>query len=288
MNKSWLLLVPLVVGCDLAAAPSNERTNLRSYEKIHFGMSKEQVREIMGAWPGEKEVTPKTLGTREVFIYYGPDDEVLRIGLIPVARQKHVVNKKEFYVEGKLVKSESTSDELAIEQRAAGASSPEARPREETAAQQSVAEPPATAEAAAGESVADDPFAAEDIVEESVVDDPFAAHSIEDVADQTDVELDAAAAGPESEAEPQGQPYPDDKPRPENEPNAESEPTPEAEPAPEYRTWSDSTGKYRVEAELLSYGAGKARLKKRTGELIELPIEKLSEDDRKYIRSKLR
>jgi len=300
MNKSWLLLLPLVVGCDLSAPPPNARTNLRSYEKIRLGMSKEEVKGIMDAWPGEKEVTPTALGTREVFIYYGPDDEVMRLAFIPVSTEKHVVNKKEFYVKGKLVKSESTPEEPAAEPPAAGASPPEARTTEDTLSQGSVVETPAAEDTPPELSVVGDPFAEKDVPEEAVVDDPFAEDSIPDVANATGGEPDAATARPESEAELQRRPYVDGEPPAGNESKSESgptqepqsepppEPPPKPKPAPEYRTWTDSTGRYQVKAALLSYGAGKARLRKRTGEVIELQIEKFSPDDQKYIKSKLR
>jgi hypothetical protein len=42
------------------------------------------------------------------------------------------------------------------------------------------------------------------------------------------------------------------------------------------REWSDSSGKFKVEAELISYGDGKVILKKANGQPVTVPLEKLS------------
>ena len=49
------------------------------------------------------------------------------------------------------------------------------------------------------------------------------------------------------------------------------------------RTWTDSTGKHTIEAELIDVRDGKVRLKKENGNVITLPVDKLSEADRKYL-----
>ena len=50
-----------------------------------------------------------------------------------------------------------------------------------------------------------------------------------------------------------------------------------------YRIWNDASGKFSVEALLLSSDAVKVRLKKRDGKIIEVPIATLSDADVRYI-----
>lgn len=55
----------------------------------------------------------------------------------------------------------------------------------------------------------------------------------------------------------------------------------------ELREWSDSTGDYRVKAHFVSLGNGKVTLKRvDNGELIEVPLSRLSETDQQWIRSR--
>ena len=51
------------------------------------------------------------------------------------------------------------------------------------------------------------------------------------------------------------------------------------------RKWADSTGIFHVEAELLGVTSGKVRLKTVDGRTIDVPLEKLSEADRRYVAS---
>jgi hypothetical protein len=51
------------------------------------------------------------------------------------------------------------------------------------------------------------------------------------------------------------------------------------------RTWTDSTGKFSLRAELVDAAEGIVRLKKADGEIISLPIEKLSDADQDFVRS---
>jgi hypothetical protein len=50
-----------------------------------------------------------------------------------------------------------------------------------------------------------------------------------------------------------------------------------------YRKWRDSSGKYQLEATLVTRDATKVVLKKRDGSLVPIPIGKLSAFDRKYL-----
>jgi uncharacterized protein with FMN-binding domain len=52
----------------------------------------------------------------------------------------------------------------------------------------------------------------------------------------------------------------------------------------EIRTWTDSTGGYKVEAELVDESGGTVRLKRSDGREISLPLERLSSADQAYIR----
>jgi hypothetical protein len=49
------------------------------------------------------------------------------------------------------------------------------------------------------------------------------------------------------------------------------------------RTWTSSTGKFKVEAKLLSVDGDIAKLKKEDGRIIDLPVEKLSDADIAFI-----
>jgi WD40 repeat protein len=54
----------------------------------------------------------------------------------------------------------------------------------------------------------------------------------------------------------------------------------------EVRTWSDRTGKFKVEAELVSENATRVRLKLETGKIIEVPLEKLSDADKRFLKER--
>lgn len=50
------------------------------------------------------------------------------------------------------------------------------------------------------------------------------------------------------------------------------------------RTWTDTTGRFRIEAELVEVRDGKAVLKKADGSQLEVPVEKLSPADREFLK----
>lgn len=68
--------------------------------------------------------------------------------------------------------------------------------------------------------------------------------------------------------------------------NSETTATALPSDGPEYRTWTDVTGAFQVEAELLEAtgAAVKLRLKK-DGKTIEVPLKKLSDEDREYLKN---
>ena len=51
------------------------------------------------------------------------------------------------------------------------------------------------------------------------------------------------------------------------------------------RTWTDTTGEYRVEAEFAAFQDGVVRLRKEDGQEIEVSLEKLSLADQRYVRT---
>lgn len=54
--------------------------------------------------------------------------------------------------------------------------------------------------------------------------------------------------------------------------------------AAEMRTWTDSSGKHQIEAELLSVEDGKALLRRADGKEISVALDQLSVEDRAYVR----
>ena len=50
------------------------------------------------------------------------------------------------------------------------------------------------------------------------------------------------------------------------------------------RIWTDRSGEFKIEAELLDTSNGKVRLKKNNGNKVTVPIEKLSEADQAYLK----
>ena len=52
------------------------------------------------------------------------------------------------------------------------------------------------------------------------------------------------------------------------------------------RQWTDSTGHYKIDAELLGFNAATAVLKKDNQQLVAVPLAKLSPQDRTYVQSK--
>ena len=51
----------------------------------------------------------------------------------------------------------------------------------------------------------------------------------------------------------------------------------------EMRTWSDATGKFKIDAEYVELAAGKVKLKTKDGKTMTIPMEKLSPADRKFV-----
>ncbi len=60
----------------------------------------------------------------------------------------------------------------------------------------------------------------------------------------------------------------------------------EEQKEPKLRTWTDSTGKFRVEAEFVELKDGKVQLRKQDGKVIDVPLERLSAADQEYIKSR--
>ena len=60
---------------------------------------------------------------------------------------------------------------------------------------------------------------------------------------------------------------------------------PPASKQPEWRTWTDTTGKFTVRAQLLRRSDGAISLRTEAGREVTLPISKLSEADREFLRT---
>ena len=60
----------------------------------------------------------------------------------------------------------------------------------------------------------------------------------------------------------------------------------EALEAAKWRTWTDSGGKHKTEAKFGGSVFGKVKLIKRDGTAVQVPLEKLSDEDRKWIANR--
>lgn len=57
-------------------------------------------------------------------------------------------------------------------------------------------------------------------------------------------------------------------------------------PVAELRTWSDASGKFQIEATLIGVADGKVQLKKKSGEVVTVPTDKLSKEDQEFLAKK--
>lgn len=62
-------------------------------------------------------------------------------------------------------------------------------------------------------------------------------------------------------------------------------PLPEAPPA-EMRTWTDSTGKFKLDAKLIAVENGNVKLERPDGKIVTMPLDKLSPADQVIVRAK--
>ncbi|MBW3600098.1 MAG: hypothetical protein KY475_22850, partial [Planctomycetes bacterium] len=58
-------------------------------------------------------------------------------------------------------------------------------------------------------------------------------------------------------------------------------------PQRQARTWTDSTGRHRTQATLLDLAGGAVRLEKSGGDVVSVPLERLSRSDQQYVREQL-
>jgi len=56
------------------------------------------------------------------------------------------------------------------------------------------------------------------------------------------------------------------------------------DPADELRTWTDSSGQFQIKARLLGAKDGSVRLRREDGQTLTVALEKLSEEDREFVR----
>lgn len=64
---------------------------------------------------------------------------------------------------------------------------------------------------------------------------------------------------------------------------APEKPAEGAPAASNLRTWGDASGKFKIEAELVSVEDGKVNLKKKSGEVVSVPLAKLSKVDQEFV-----
>lgn len=55
--------------------------------------------------------------------------------------------------------------------------------------------------------------------------------------------------------------------------------------AAETRTWTDSTGKFKIQAEFVSEQNGNVTLRQTDGSEVEIPVNKLSKPDQDYLKT---
>jgi hypothetical protein len=73
-------------------------------------------------------------------------------------------------------------------------------------------------------------------------------------------------------------------------PETPASPEPPTTPEPaegSLREWTDSTGAFRIKAKFLSYSSGAVKLEKEDGNVITVPLERLSAEDQAFVRGKL-
>ncbi len=56
----------------------------------------------------------------------------------------------------------------------------------------------------------------------------------------------------------------------------------------ETRTWTDSKGKHKTQAEFVSYEKSQVTLRKTDGQLVTLQLTKLSREDQRYVHERVR
>ena len=56
----------------------------------------------------------------------------------------------------------------------------------------------------------------------------------------------------------------------------------------ETRTWTDSTGKFKIEADFLEIAEGQVKLQRPDGKRVSLPLAKLSKDDQTYLKEEMK
>ena len=65
---------------------------------------------------------------------------------------------------------------------------------------------------------------------------------------------------------------------------ASGAPTASADNTPAWRTWTDNTGSFSVEAQFLGVSEGKVQLRRKDGREVLVPLERLSESDRQEVQ----
>ena len=50
-----------------------------------------------------------------------------------------------------------------------------------------------------------------------------------------------------------------------------------------FRVWKDKSGKFKIEAQFVDSDGAKVKLQKKDGAMVEVPIEKLCDEDREFL-----
>ncbi|KAJ7047396.1 hypothetical protein C8F04DRAFT_1058665 [Mycena alexandri] len=93
-------------------------------------------------------------------------------------------------------------------------------------------------------------------------------------------EAAAAATSPSPSPTPRSSAEPSKKPESKSRTSMDPAALP---PKDRVRTWHDRTGQFRVDAAYLGFSSGKLRLHKTNGVIVEVPAEKMSAEDMKYV-----
>ena len=85
------------------------------------------------------------------------------------------------------------------------------------------------------------------------------------------------------------EPQPEPSQQRERQPAADLDSQPEEQPSVEsdgFRIWADNTSQSQTEAEFVAHEGDTVKLRKRNGQLVELPLERLSNEDQEWINKK--
>lgn len=108
---------------------------------------------------------------------------------------------------------------------------------------------------------------------------------VDEPGDEVSDEKESSGSEGETAKETAAEEDADDKESSAAQPDKTAESGEDAAPAASaMRVWKDKSGKKRIEAEFVSMKEGKVKLRKASGSLITVPIERFSDEDREHLR----